>query len=44
MAGPLTRVLSHALALAGSAGVSVLVPFFDRTIPKTGYRVRRDLA
>jgi acetyl esterase/lipase len=44
MAGPLTRVFSHALALAGSAGVSVLVPFFDLTIPKTGFSVRRDLA
>ena len=44
MAGPLTRAFSHALALAGSAGVSLLVPFFDLTIPKTGFSVRRDLA
>ena len=44
MAGPFTRALSHTLAIAGSAGVSLAVPLFDLTIPKTGYSVRRDLA
>lgn len=44
MPNPLNRAFSHVLALAGSAGVSTLVPLFDRTIPKTGYAVRRDLA
>ncbi len=44
MAGALTRAVSRVLALAGSAGLSALVPLFDRAIPKTGYSVRRDLA
>ncbi len=44
MAAPFARALSHVLAVAGSAGVSLTVPLFDLTVPRTGYTVRRDLA
>ena len=44
MSGTLSRAFSHVLALAGSAGVSALVPLFDRTIPRAGYTVRHNLA
>lgn len=41
---PLARALSHVAALAGSAGLQLAVPLFNRTVPRTGYSVRRDIA
>jgi acetyl esterase/lipase len=38
------RLLSHALAAAGSGALSAGVPLFDLAIPKTGYSVQRDVA
>jgi acetyl esterase/lipase len=38
------RLLSHALAAAGSGVLSAGVPLLNLAIPKTGYQVKRDLA
>jgi acetyl esterase/lipase len=39
----LSRAVSHALAVTGSAGVQALVPLANAVIPKAGYRVLSDL-
>ena len=39
-----SRILSHALAAAGSAVLRAGLPLFNLTIPRSGYRVRRDIA
>lgn len=41
---PLARALSHIAALAGSAGLQIAVPLFNRTVPRAGYSIRRDIA
>jgi len=38
------RLVSHLLAVAGSAALSAGAPLFDLLIPKSGYTLRRDLA
>ena len=38
------RLLSHALAAAGSGVLTAGVPLLNLAIPKTGYQVKRDLA
>lgn len=40
----LARAASHLLAVAGGAGVRVLVPLANAAIPRTGYRVCQDVA
>ncbi|MBS0473371.1 MAG: alpha/beta hydrolase [Proteobacteria bacterium] len=44
MSRALGRSLSRLSSLAGSAGMAVAVPLFDRLIPRAGYAIRRDLA
>ena len=44
MPSMLSRAVSHLVAVTGSAGVRLLVPALNATIPKSGYRVLPDLA
>jgi len=44
MPSMLSRAASHLIAVTRSAGVRVLVPALNATIPKKGYRVLPDLA